>query len=103
MRIVGIPYLEDHPEDFYKDEGCNISSTCLGCTWEVCKEDYPKGHSSLPQNILGKGQGWRLRTDVSTEELARLKAEGWSYPQLEKKFGMNRATIHQRLHGKVGR
>ena len=69
----------------YKDDGCDISPSCLRCPLPKCRYDDP---------------GW-FRREVKAkrdQEVLKVKAEeGLGPSELAAKFGVSRRTIHRIL------
>lgn len=69
----------------YRDEGCDLASSCLNCPFEECVYNIPGGR-----------QRW-LKEGRSTE-IARLYiSEGKSVRELAAKFGISRRTVQRDL------
>ncbi len=70
----------------YRDEGCDISPSCLRCPLPRCRYDDP---------------GW-LRREAKArrdQEVLRMQgAEGLGPMELAARFGVSRRTIHRILH-----
>ncbi len=67
----------------YRDDGCEVSPSCLTCPLVVCKYDDP---------------GWlrrigRLSRDLRVVEVRR--RDGLSVPELAARFGLSSRTIHR--------
>ena len=67
----------------YRDDGCDVSPSCLRCPLVVCKYDDP---------------GWlrrvgRLSRDLLVMEVRR--REGLSVSELAARFGLSARTIHR--------
>ncbi|MBI4220343.1 MAG: helix-turn-helix domain-containing protein [Chloroflexi bacterium] len=69
----------------YRDDGCDVSPTCLDCPLPVCKYDDPD---------------FLRRTARSARDraiLATRKVEGLSVPALAARFGVSTRTVHRVL------
>lgn len=69
----------------YRDEGCDISPTCLRCPLPQCRYDDP---------------GWLRRETKSRRDREVLlihQAEGLGPTDLARRFGLSRRTIHRIL------
>ena len=75
------------PEHYtYKDDGCEVSPSCLRCPLPQCKHDAP---------------GWYLRERRAQRDrtMSRLRSrEGLSVTQLADRFGVSKRTVFRALH-----
>ncbi len=83
-KMKGVPLIDALPERFtYKDDGCEVSPSCLRCPLTRCRYDDP---------------GW-LRRDARRRrdhEVLRLRQEeGKDVEQLSERFGVSARTIHR--------
>ncbi|MBI4297847.1 MAG: hypothetical protein HY676_04880 [Chloroflexi bacterium] len=70
----------------YRDDGCEVSPSCLCCPLPICKYDDP---------------GWLLREQRQKRdrEVLTLKQQtGKSVPQLAHHFRLSQRTVHRILH-----
>jgi len=77
----------DLPPEYchYKDEGCELCSTCLGCALSRCVYDEPGGK-----------QRWQKR--ARNREIVRLFSEEQKdVKELARMFGLNVRTIQRAL------
>jgi hypothetical protein len=69
----------------YRDEGCDLSPSCLNCPLPVCRYDHPGGVRSL-------------RTLGRDEEIVRLRrSERVPIDVLARRFGVSRRTVFRIL------
>jgi hypothetical protein len=69
----------------YRDEGCDLSPSCLNCTLPLCRYDQPGGVR-------------RLRTRGRDEEIVRLRRrERLPIEALARRFGVSRRTVFRIL------
>jgi len=69
----------------YRDDGCDLSPSCLNCTLPLCRYDQPGGVR-------------RLRTRGRDEEIARLRRrERLPIDALARRFGVSRRTVFRIL------
>jgi len=82
----GIPAMDVLPEYFpYRDDGCDVSRTCLRCPLPQCKYDNP---------------GWlaRVRRDTRDQQvLAAHRCGNDSINDLARRFGLSIRTVHRIL------
>lgn len=82
----GIPAMDVLPEYFpYRDDGCDVSPTCLRCPLPQCKYDNP---------------GWlaRVRRDARDRQVSRLHRDGGAtINELARRFGLSVRTVHRIL------
>ena len=66
----------------YKDDGCDVSQTCLDCPLPLCKYDDP---------------GWLQRESRRTrdDEIFRLRQERVSVAEISQRFGISTRTVHR--------
>ncbi|MFN3974630.1 MAG: Mor transcription activator family protein [Dehalococcoidia bacterium] len=85
----GLPLLDALPDYYpYKDEGCEVSSSCLNCPLPLCKYDDPQGYQRwLAQQREERDQRiWETR-----------QREGLTVPQLAQRFGVSQRTVFRAL------
>ena len=83
-RLLLDPLPEHHT---YRDDGCEVSPSCLRCPLPQCKHDEP---------------GWYRRQQRSQRDrtIRRLRSrEGLSVSQLAHRFGVSKRTVFRVLHG----
>ncbi len=69
----------------YRDEGCDLSPSCLNCRLPLCRYDLPGGTR-------------RLRTLPRDEEIARLRrCERLPIDALARRFALSRRTVFRIL------
>ncbi len=66
----------------YKDDGCDVSSTCLDCPLPLCKYDDP---------------GWLQRESRRTrdDEIFRLRRKRVPVAEISRQFGISTRTVHR--------
>ena len=67
----------------YKDDGCDVSSTCLDCPLPLCKYDDP---------------GWltRVRRDDRDSQVLRIRRdEGATIVEVARRFHISQRTVHR--------
>ena len=78
--------LDEVPERYpYRDEGCELSPSCLRCSLPQCKYDDP---------------GWvkrQERHDRDTEVLRTLRLEGLSVIEVASRFRLSQRTVFRIL------
>ena len=75
----------------YRDDGCDVSRSCLNCPLPICKYDDP---DYLRRTARGARDG--AIVDVR-------RREGLSVPALAARFGVSTRTVHRVLQsGKTG-
>lgn len=74
--------LPEHTQ--YRDEGCEISPSCLRCPLPRCRYDEPGGIRSL-------------LAEYRDREILRLRAEGWSVDDLARRFHVSRRSVFRIL------
>ena len=83
-RRKGVPLIDVLPERYtYKDNGCEVSPTCLQCPLPQCKYDNP---------------GWlqrQVRQQRDEEVLEVKRSRGLTVPQLAQHFGVSQRTVHR--------
>ena len=77
----------DLPPEFchYRDEGCELSGSCLNCSLPKCIYEQPRGR-----------QRW-LKKARNGEIARRLAAEGKGVNELALEFGVSPRTIQRTL------
>ena len=88
--FLGTPQLDLPPEYCrYRDEGCDLASSCLNCPFPKCVYDQPRGR----QRWLKR---WRDR------EIVRLfNTEGKRVKELALMFGLSQRTVQRALKNTV--
>ena len=79
----------DFPPEYchYRDEGCELASSCLNCPLPKCIYDEPGGK-----------QRWRKR--LRNKEMARLfSSEGEGVKELALMFNVSQRTVQRALKG----
>lgn len=76
---------EDSRPEFvhYKDEGCELASSCLECPFEKC--------------ILEEGGVVTLRKKERNQAIKKLAGKGVSVPELADRYGVSPRTIQRVL------
>ena len=66
----------------YKDDGCDVSSTCLDCPLPLCKYDDP---------------GWLQRESRRTrdDEIFSLREKRVPVAEISQRFGISTRTVHR--------
>jgi hypothetical protein len=73
------------PENMsFRDDGCDVSQSCLSCPLSVCKYDDP---------------GWAVRESRRSRdsEILRLRVEGVPVSELAARFSVSTRTVHRVL------
>ncbi|MBI2856395.1 MAG: helix-turn-helix domain-containing protein [Chloroflexi bacterium] len=80
------PIIDALPEHYpYKDDGCDISPSCLRCPLPRCKYDDPVAY-------------YRELREGRDQEVVRVRhIQGKTVPQLARRFGVSQRTIHRIL------
>lgn len=85
---VGQPEGEGKPEQYpewlirngrYKDEGCEVSDSCLTCHLPKCKFELPQNYESEQRNIA----------------IVKDRAAGMKVGDIAKKYGCSTRTVHR--------
>lgn len=86
----GVPAMDTLPEYFpYRDDGCEVSPTCLRCPLPRCKYDDP-------------GCLARARRDLRDQQVLDARHSGdVTINELARRFGLSVRTVH-RIVGKGG-
>jgi hypothetical protein len=81
-----VPIIDDLPEHYpYRDDGCDVSPSCLGCPLPWCKYDDPVAyHRELQESRDRKVVQVKLTQEKTV-------------PQLAQHFGLSQRTIHRIL------
>ena len=80
------PAIDVLPEQHqYRDEGCDVSPSCLRCPLPWCKYDDPAAYHR------------ELRLTRDREVMQVKREQGKSVPQLARHFGLSERTIHRIL------
>ncbi len=88
-RRKGLPLIDLLPEQvLYRDDGCDVSSSCLRCPLPRCKYDTDdEGNRNWLQ---------REAKDKRDRKVMKVRnQEGKTIPQLAKRFGLSKRTIHR--------
>lgn len=73
------------PEEVqWRDEGCEVFPSCLGCPLPRCLEEEPRGRQ-------------RLRMSARARRMAGLKRSGQSVPDIAALFGVSVRTVQRAL------
>ena len=82
------PIMDALPEHYpYRDDGCDVSTSCLSCPLPWCKYDDPAAYH-------------RGRREGRVREVLQVKRDlGTTVPQLAQRFGLSQRTIHRILEG----
>lgn len=87
----GSSLVDQTPELFpYKDDGCELSPSCLNCQMPRCKYDDP---------------GWMQRERRIKRDQAVIEArqrEGLTIPQLTRRFRVSERTVFRILRQAIG-
>ena len=80
----GIPTMDVIPEHFpYRDDGCDVSPSCLRCPLPRCKYDDP---------------GWltRVRRDHRDSQVLQIRRdEGATVLEVARRFHISQRTVHR--------
>ena len=80
------PVIDVLPEQHqYRDEGCDVSPSCLRCPLPWCKYDDPAAYHR------------ELRLSRDREVMQVKREQGKTVPQLARHFGLSERTIHRIL------
>jgi hypothetical protein len=92
MTTLATPFLplapvrsDTLPENTrYRDDGCDVSATCINCPLPVCKYDDP---------------GWLRRENRHDRdvEILQQRDEGLPVPDIARRFGLSTRTVHRVL------
>ena len=77
----------DLPPEYchYRDEGCEFADSCLGCSFQQCLYDEPRGKQ-------------RWLKELRNKEIAGLfSSGGWGVKELALMFGFSQRTIQRAL------
>ncbi|MBI2908094.1 MAG: helix-turn-helix domain-containing protein [Chloroflexi bacterium] len=66
----------------YRDEGCNLAPSCLGCPFERCRYDDWERHPAK---------------SLRDSHIVMLRAQGAPPAELAQRFRLSRRTIHRIL------
>ena len=94
----GLPLIDVLPEYFpYRDDGCEVSPSCLSCPLPRCKYDYDEE---------GR-KGWlqRRAREKRAQQVMGARSRGETVSQLARRFNVSERTIHRiiKLARKDGR
>lgn len=82
----GVPAMDILPEYFpYRDDGCEVSPSCLRCPLPQCKYDNP---------------GWLQRERRAQRDSRVIQVrcqEGVTIPELARRFDISQRTVHRIL------
>lgn len=86
MTIIGLVRADTLPENInYRDDGCEISFSCLNCPLPICKFDDP---------------GWLQRESRQNRDEAMIRAratERLSVAEIAHRFEVSTRTVHRVL------
>lgn len=86
VRPRGSVSLDTYPEYYaYRDNGCEVSSSCLKCPLPQCKYDDPAWYQR------------EIRSRRDQEVLRTQQAESLTVPQLATRFELSQRTIFRIL------
>ena len=78
--------IDSLPEQFpYRDNGCEVSPSCLECPLPACKYDDPAAYHR------------QVRESRDREIVDAKSVQGKSVPQIADHFGLSQRTIHRVL------
>ena len=81
-----VPIIDTLPENYaYRDDGCDVSPSCLGCPLPYCKYDNPTAYY----------QQIRESRDLEVVQVSR--TQGKTVPQLARHFSLSQRTVHRIL------
>lgn len=81
-----VPTIDSLPEQFtYRDNGCEVSPSCLECPLPACKYDDPTAYYR------------QIRESRDREIIDAKRVEGKSVSQIASHFGLSQRTIHRVL------
>lgn len=87
-RFSGMPETElDMPPEYcrYRDEGCELASSCLNCPFPRCIYEQPRGRQ-------------RWLKGLRDREMVRLaNSEGMGIKELALRFGVSERTVQRAL------
>jgi DNA-binding CsgD family transcriptional regulator len=76
------------PDDIeWRDQGCELSPSCLNCPLPKCVEEEPRGQQ-------------RLRMEARKRRMAELRRRGQSVKEIAGLFGVSRRTVQRTLENK---
>ena len=81
-----VSIIDSLPEQYpYRDNGCEVSPSCLECPLPMCKYDDPTAY-------------YRQIRDSRDREIVQAKrVEGKSVSQIASHFGLSQRTVHRVL------
>lgn len=82
--MSGWDALPEHT--LYRDDGCEVSPSCLRCPLPRCKYDEPGGLRAL-------------RVRLRDGEIVRLRRRGWDVVALADHFGISPRSVYRALRG----
>lgn len=65
--------------------------------------DLPSGHPAAEEHVRGSQHPLARLDESSVAEARRLKAEGWSYPDLVRRFGVSSSALFHAISGRTWR
>ena len=71
----------------WRDQGCELSPSCLNCPLPKCVEDEPRGQQ-------------RLRMAARKRRMAELRRMGKSVKEIAGLFGVSKRTVQRALENK---
>ncbi|MBF8266516.1 MAG: hypothetical protein HW388_24 [Dehalococcoidia bacterium] len=81
-----VPIIDALPEHYpYRDDGCDVSPSCLGCHLPCCKYDDPTAYYQ------------QIRESRDQEVVQVSRTQGKTVPQLAQHFGLSQRTVHRIL------
>jgi hypothetical protein len=72
----------------YRDEGCDVSPSCLNCPLPQCKYDDPTAY-------------YRAKRQSRNDEIRRLRGQGKRPAEIAREFGVTPRTVYRALKGAV--
>ena len=85
MKEFASHEFDDLPEYCqYRDDGCELASSCLNCPFSRCVYDEPGGVS-------------QRRKSLRNDEVLRLHRAGMRPQELARSYGVSRRTIYRVL------
>jgi DNA-binding NarL/FixJ family response regulator len=68
----------------WRDQGCELSPSCLNCPLPKCVEEEPRGQQ-------------RLRMEARKRRMAELRRRGQSVKEIAGLFGVSKRTVQRAL------
>lgn len=75
---------EDRLPEHYRDEGCELSPSCLNCPLPFCVEDMPRGRQ-------------RRRKEIRNREILRLFYQGEGIKRIAQRLKVSQRTVQRAL------